>query len=452
MKTLIVLALLTLITACSHPLEIVGDGDIMSASGDRTCLLENFQAGDAVCSKNYAIGAYQETYYATPRAGWQFDHWGNYCADVTDNTCAFDISASAVQKFWGQTVPPLVAVFALDTGWIPASETVLVEGRVWAQPDLFAGLSWEQIVAECPDGICGSGSSLNGLNMEGWVLASAGDVNVLFNSYIGGCALSAYGPDQTGTWSPDSWGNLMFDDGFRATDENSTARHVMGLTSSKFGSDNVYAGAMRDVISTTASYGDSASTMDTVSKSDASIYRGAWFYRAPVAVIGEPITDTVIVDGVEWAQVDLFDNVAKFDMGDTCPGGVCSGVLNGFAMDGWRWAEPADVNALFDHYLSMEPDPCNEDYCTQPLWYRAWLQDGWRPTKQTATSSRTYGFTRQSAADGQIGWRTEMIFSVPITQYYATTIGGFAFYTIPGECTDTSISGVGGWFYRPAAP
>jgi hypothetical protein len=288
--------------------------------------------------------------------------------------------------------------------------------------------------------------------MEGWVLASAGEVNVLFNTYIGGCALYAYGPDYTETPSPDGWGNLMFDDGFRPTYAYSTARYVMGLTSTQSSPNYVDAGVMHDVISTTAYYGDYASTQVTFSKSDTSSYRGAWFYRAPVVIPGESITDTVIVDGVEWAQVDLFENVAKFDMGHACPGGACSGVLNGYNMDGWRWAEPNEVNVLFDHYLSIEQYPCNQQYCAEPPWYRVWLQAGWRPTKQTDTSSRTYGFTRQSVADGKVGWSTNTAGPVPVTQYYASTIGGIAFVTIPGECTDTSVSGVGGWFFRPVAP
>jgi arylsulfatase A len=102
--------------ACSHPIEIVGEGDVTSASGNRNCSLENYQAGDDVCSKNYAIGAYVETYYATPRAGWTFDHWATYCASATPpnyEDCSFNIPADDVRGYWGETVPPLKAVFRL---------------------------------------------------------------------------------------------------------------------------------------------------------------------------------------------------------------------------------------------------------------------------------------------------------------------------------------------------
>lgn len=102
-----------LIFACSHPIEIVGQGDVTSASGNRNCSLENYQATDTHCTKNYAIGAYTETYYATPRAGWQFDHWVNYCATAAppNYDCSFNIPAATVYQFWGQTMPPLRAVF-----------------------------------------------------------------------------------------------------------------------------------------------------------------------------------------------------------------------------------------------------------------------------------------------------------------------------------------------------
>ncbi len=37
--------MLFFIAACNHPIEIVGQGDVLSASGKRNCLLEEFQAG-----------------------------------------------------------------------------------------------------------------------------------------------------------------------------------------------------------------------------------------------------------------------------------------------------------------------------------------------------------------------------------------------------------------------
>jgi hypothetical protein len=110
-------AVVMLVYACSHPIQIVGEGDVTS-SGGRVCTLENFLAADDVCEKNYVLGLqdYTDTYTATARAGWQFDHWVNCSyANISveaGNTCSFSVPASAVQAYWGKTVPPLQAVFS----------------------------------------------------------------------------------------------------------------------------------------------------------------------------------------------------------------------------------------------------------------------------------------------------------------------------------------------------
>lgn len=107
-----------LLMACSHPLEIIGEGDVLSASGDRDCLLEDAQAGAANCAENRVSGDYQETYFAVPRAGWQFHRWGIYCLDAPANECGFNVAGSAVDQFAGFTAPPLQAIFrpTVNTG------------------------------------------------------------------------------------------------------------------------------------------------------------------------------------------------------------------------------------------------------------------------------------------------------------------------------------------------
>ena len=76
---LLVLTVSTL-TACRHPIFIIGEGDVTSASGDRDCLLEDFQAEAPGCTENTVKGSYSEAYSAVPRPGWQFAAWGIYCA------------------------------------------------------------------------------------------------------------------------------------------------------------------------------------------------------------------------------------------------------------------------------------------------------------------------------------------------------------------------------------
>ncbi len=105
--------LLSLIFGCSHPIEIVGEGDVLSATGNRNCYYEDYLAGAESRSKNLVVHQYDEIYYAVPRDGWEFEQWLNYshCAE-TGNVCAFNAPAAAVKIGWGQTVAPLVAVFA----------------------------------------------------------------------------------------------------------------------------------------------------------------------------------------------------------------------------------------------------------------------------------------------------------------------------------------------------
>lgn len=118
MKTIkigILCALLLFVHACSHPIEIQGEGDVSSNYG-RSCTLED-SLTDPVpdnCAKNLVIYDYFDTYTATPRSGWRFDHWDNYCTDAVDNTCTFNLTADQVRGAWFQTVPPLVAVFRPD--------------------------------------------------------------------------------------------------------------------------------------------------------------------------------------------------------------------------------------------------------------------------------------------------------------------------------------------------
>jgi len=306
---------LLLIQACSHPIEIEGQGDVRSASGARNCSLEQYTAADPACSKNYAIGAYQETYYPQPRAGWKFDHWATYCTTATppNYECSFNIPAEQVKKFWGQTMPTLTAVFVTQCGdgimagieqcddgnvnngdgceasctltpdadedgvpdltdncpyapnsdqanfngdgegdacddsdgdgvfdasddcaldpnnlCIIADDIVTVNGREWAQPDLFTGLSWYEINQRCPiaeGGVCKKAfyeeDRLKGYDMEGWVWASMDDVNGLFNYFLAGAGVSGddllSGKDFYFGYDYGGWGTDFFDAGFRGT-------------------------------------------------------------------------------------------------------------------------------------------------------------------------------------------------------------------------------------------
>ena len=119
--------LLACLVGCTHPIEIAGEGDIRSSSGQHDCLLEE-QPCEAV-----AVGAYNEGYRPEPRSGFQFVGWQN-CLSQQGESCVFNVPADAVFKNWGKTMPPLVAKFAPLCEAAPAAsfaaiQTVIFNGK-----------------------------------------------------------------------------------------------------------------------------------------------------------------------------------------------------------------------------------------------------------------------------------------------------------------------------------
>ncbi|MEM6583611.1 MAG: DUF1566 domain-containing protein, partial [Pseudomonadota bacterium] len=125
-------ALIFAVESQSQPIEIEGEGDVSSNYG-RTCSLEDFRTipMPESCTRSSSADSYLDTYTATPRDGWQFDGWRNYCEDATDNTCAFNVPAETVENMLFDTVTPLVAVFK------PAAEASSAESSE-AQPVIAA--------------------------------------------------------------------------------------------------------------------------------------------------------------------------------------------------------------------------------------------------------------------------------------------------------------------------
>jgi hypothetical protein len=81
--------------------------------------LEEFQMGQDNCTKNTVSEAYQDTYFAEARSGWQFRRWAHYCTNVLIAECSFNVPAGMVERFEGVTVPPLTAIFrpTVNTGF-----------------------------------------------------------------------------------------------------------------------------------------------------------------------------------------------------------------------------------------------------------------------------------------------------------------------------------------------
>jgi pimeloyl-ACP methyl ester carboxylesterase len=143
-RVLLLPALALLLLGCEHSLQIQGQGDILSGSGARNCSVEQ-----QPCS-NSIVADYIETYTAKPRSGWRFDGWQG--CDSTDERCEFNVPASTVQQFWGQTMV-LVAKFEplstvrVDSGTdqtVTEGTEVVLQGAVTNSGDTALSYEWSQ--------------------------------------------------------------------------------------------------------------------------------------------------------------------------------------------------------------------------------------------------------------------------------------------------------------------
>jgi hypothetical protein len=100
---LIVTFLIVFLVGCSHPLEIKGQGDIISRSGERNC-----SKSEQPCA-NLVVSDYNETYIANPKSGSTFVGWEG-CGDQYP-TCSFNVPATYVRGQWFKTMPSLKAIF-----------------------------------------------------------------------------------------------------------------------------------------------------------------------------------------------------------------------------------------------------------------------------------------------------------------------------------------------------
>lgn len=114
MRTLFSVVLVLFASACSHPLEILGQGDITSSTGVNDCSLEQQPC------ENIVVDDYFVTYIAVPREGWRFVRWQGCGSQFP--TCSYSLPGSIVSNFTDQTMPSLVAVFEPD---VPVQRNIL---------------------------------------------------------------------------------------------------------------------------------------------------------------------------------------------------------------------------------------------------------------------------------------------------------------------------------------
>ncbi len=189
-RALAVSALLLLASGCKLILINPEGGLMASTSGTRDC------RAPTVCTFEITDATFDETWTAVPDPLWEFVRW----SDGTDFVCAGSTNPVCSVSSVGTTGDPLAeAIIASDKSYymmpifqlaaaVPITQTITLNGVEWAQPVLFTNLTWDEINAVCPGGVCSG--ELNGFVMDGWTFATLNDVFPVFNHYIGTTALS----------------------------------------------------------------------------------------------------------------------------------------------------------------------------------------------------------------------------------------------------------------------
>jgi len=103
------------------------------------------------------------------------------------------------------------------------------------------------------------------------------------------------------------------------------------------------------------------------------------FYLMPVFKRQQ---DIISVNDKEWLQPSLFRGLSWNEINEVCPAGICSGVLNGYDMNGWTWASVDDIYALFNYYIGTDLlGPAQDSYREFDFeWAPAFFSDGWVDT------------------------------------------------------------------------
>ena len=217
LKPVAILGLAGSLTGCFLEVIVPTGGKVTSLSSTRDC------AESRNCVIEITDATFSEAFTAIPEVGYVFSKWmggGDFlCADSTDPVCTVSNTPVAGDSRWDSTIASYFTLFlmpvfenvGIDTdgdglrdeldedddndGVFDADDHcplnpdlscgegayVIADGKIWFQPDLFTGLSWNSIDAVCPEGICSG--LLNGYNMNEWVWANNADVQSLFESY-----------------------------------------------------------------------------------------------------------------------------------------------------------------------------------------------------------------------------------------------------------------------------
>ena len=129
---------------------VVKCGEVQStASG--TC------AEGSICIHQEEDTSYGEVLTAIPNPGWRFKKWnageGFFCGNSMEPTCFISAQGAEGNELLEAVIASDATIYLMPIfePSSPITDTVAVNGLIWAQADLFLNLSWTEIDAVCPE-------------------------------------------------------------------------------------------------------------------------------------------------------------------------------------------------------------------------------------------------------------------------------------------------------------
>ena len=181
-----------------------------------------------------------------PETNWRFVRWnsgdGFLCEGSTNPVCSLsNVGFGAVPELQAlietDTIFYIMPVF--EFAGLPLEVINAADGRQWAQPGNLSGVTYNEIAAACPGGVCSG--MLGGYNLDGWTWATGLLVRNLFNAYSPTACVGF--PCLTTDVTPVPYVANMIADGFDLTQSLNGFELIDGYTSEP--EPTSYAGVIR---------------------------------------------------------------------------------------------------------------------------------------------------------------------------------------------------------------
>lgn len=276
-KILTILGVTALIAGCKLVIVSPPGGDVTSVSSG-SC------AGGSVCEVEITNPAFTDTFTAVPKPGYAFVRWQGgsndfNCGNSTSTTCTITfagdaIAAAAVATFEIINIMPIYKDVGFDTdgdgqfdrvdtdddndGVLdvddncplvgpnlngfgcpsnPITETVTApDGLIYAQPGIFASVTYAELAAACPSGMCTG--TLSGYDVSGWKWATPQQVNNLMASITGsncGYPCNQQFAGGISTTNPELFVRKMQTYGFTIEESPEQGAYLVGMTNAPVG-------------------------------------------------------------------------------------------------------------------------------------------------------------------------------------------------------------------------